>query len=53
MKVSRPIAKTSTWRTLATNVFNTMITDMNNGDITAREACAQIDDTGTKTLQAG
>ena len=53
MKVSRPIAKTTTWRTLATNVFNMMITNMNNGDITAREACAQIDDIGTKTLLSG
>ena len=53
MKVSRPIAKTTTWRTLATNVFNKSITDMNNGDITAREACAQIDDIGTKTLLSG
>jgi multiple sugar transport system substrate-binding protein len=53
MKVSRPIAKTTTWRTLATNVFNMMITGMNNGDIAAREACAQIDDVGTKTLLSG
>jgi multiple sugar transport system substrate-binding protein len=53
MKVSKPIAKTTTWRTLATNVFNKAITDMNNGDITAREACSQIDDIGTKTLLAG
>jgi multiple sugar transport system substrate-binding protein len=53
MKVSRPIAKTTTWRTLATNIFNKSITDMNNGDITAREACAQIDDIGTKTLLSG
>jgi len=50
MNKSKPIAKTTTWRTLATNVFNSAITMMNNGDVTAREACAQIDDVGTKTL---
>ena len=42
-----------TWRTLATNALNDNITKMNNGDLTAREACAQMDDLGTKTLTAG
>jgi hypothetical protein len=44
---------TYTWRTLATNALNDNITKMNNGDLTAREACAQMDDLGTKTLAAG
>jgi multiple sugar transport system substrate-binding protein len=50
---ARPIAKTNLWRTLATNAFNENITKMNNGDLSAREACALMDDLGTKTLQSG
>jgi multiple sugar transport system substrate-binding protein len=53
MRHARPIARTYTWRTLATNALNDNITKMNNGDLTAREACAQMDDLGTKTLAAG
>ena len=53
MNHARPIAKTYTWRTLATNAFNDNITKMNNGDISAREACQLMDDLGTKTLIAG
>ncbi len=53
MSRSKPIAKTNLWRTLATNAFNDNITKMNNGDLSAKEACQQMDDLGTKTLIAG
>jgi ABC-type glycerol-3-phosphate transport system substrate-binding protein len=53
MSRARPIAKTNLWRTLATNAFNSNINLMNNGDLTAREACQAMDDLGTKTLVAG
>lgn len=53
MSHARPIAKTYLWRTLATNAFNDNITKMNNGDLTAREACQLMDDLGTKILQNG
>ena len=50
---ARPIARTNLWRPLATNAFNPYITKMNNGEVTAKEACAMIDDLGTKTIAAG
>jgi len=53
MSRARPIAKTYLWRTLATNAFNENITKMNNGDLSAKEACQLMDDLGTKTLVAG
>jgi len=53
MSRARPIAKTYLWRTLAANAFNENITKLNNGDLSAKEACQQMDDLGTKTLVAG
>jgi multiple sugar transport system substrate-binding protein len=53
MSHSKPIAKTNTWRTLANNVMNDSINKLNNGDVTAREACEQMDDLGTKIIVAG
>lgn len=53
MSHARPIAKTYLWRTLATNALNDNITKLNNGDLSAREACQAMDDLGTKTLVAG
>ena len=53
MNHARPIAKSYLWRTLATNAFNDNITKMNNGDLSATEACQHMDDAGTKTLAAG
>jgi multiple sugar transport system substrate-binding protein len=53
MSHARPIAKTFLWRTLATNAFNDNINKMNNGDLSAREACQTMDDLGTRTLLAG
>ena len=50
---ARPIAKTTLWRPLATNAYNDNITKMNNGDLSATQACQAMDDAGTKTLIAG
>ena len=36
-----------------TATFNDNITKMNNGDLSAKEACQAMDDAGTKTLAAG
>jgi multiple sugar transport system substrate-binding protein len=53
MSHARPIAKTYLWRTLATNALNANITKMNDGALSAKEACQAMDDLGTQTLIAG
>jgi ABC-type glycerol-3-phosphate transport system substrate-binding protein len=58
MQSFKPLARTALWRQLATDAFNPNINKLMNGQLTAQEACAAMDEVGSKdfasaALQSG
>ena len=50
MQAFKPLARTALWRPLATDAFNPNINKLMNGQLSAQEACAAMDEAGAKAF---